>query len=327
MIALPVEFARLAQAAASRENSEFRTDAMRGLAKPRKTLPCKYLYDETGSRLFEEICRLPEYYLTRAELNILRRYAAEMADWLGRNCLLIEYGSGASVKTRWLLDHLASPAAYVPIDIACEQLAASSAALAEDYRELTVRPVCGDFTRRLVLPTDDLPVRRRIVYFPGSTIGNFSHAEAVRLLKRTARLCGPGGGLLLGADLKKSPRVLKAAYNDRRGVTAAFNKNVLVRMNRELDADFRLDDFGHQALYNPRRSRIEMHLVSGRDQSAVLSGRAVRFSKGESIRTECCHKYSLEDLARLGTAAGFQLAKLWTDERRYFSVSYFALRS
>ena len=327
MIALPVEFARLARPATLRENSEFRADAMRGLARPRKRLPCKYLYDETGSRLFEEICRLPEYYLTRAELNILRRYSAEIADWLGRNCLLIEYGSGASVKTRWLLDHLASPAAYIPIDIACEQLAASSAALAEDYRELMIRPVCADFTRPLVLPTEDLSIRRRIVYFPGSTIGNFSHAEAVRLLKGTARLCGPGGGLLLGADLKKSPRILRAAYNDRRGVTAAFNKNVLARMNRELGADFRLDRFAHRALYNPGRSRIEMHLVSGHDQCAALSGRAIRFSKGESIRTECCHKYSLEDLARLGAAAGFQLAKVWTDKRRYFSVSYFTLRS
>ena len=327
MIAMPVEFAPLARPTPKEEDFEFRADAMRGLTRRRKTLPCKYLYDSTGSRLFEEICRLPEYYLTRAELGILRRHAAEIADWLGENCLLIEYGSGASVKTRWMLDHLASPAAYVPIDIACEQLVESSAALAEDYRDLTIRPVCADFTRPFALPFEDLPVRRRIVYFPGSTIGNFSNANAVRLLRRTARLCGPGGGLLLGADLKKSPRILKAAYDDRRGVTAEFNMNILARMNRELGADFRIDRFGHRAVYNPRRSRIEMHLVSGRDQSAALSGRAFRFVKGESIRTECCHKYNLEDLGRLGAAAGFHLAKIWTDERRYFSVSYFTLPS
>jgi dimethylhistidine N-methyltransferase len=304
---------------------DFHRDVIRGLSSPRKELPCKYLYDETGSRLFEDICDLPEYYLTRAELSILDRHSAEMAERMGQQCLLIEYGSGASVKTRRLLDHLADPAAYIPIDIACPQLVASSGELARDYRSLTIRPVCADFTRPLTLPIADLTIRRRVVYFPGSTIGNFKHAEALRLLKRTARLCGRGGGLLLAADLKKSPRVLEAAYDDRRGVTAAFNKNVLTRINRELDADFRVDRFGHQAVYNSSRSRIEMHLVSRREQSAALPGRAFHFRKGESIRTECCHKYDLSDLAALGKAAGFRIENIWTDDRRFFCVVYFVV--
>jgi len=305
----------------------FRGDVLRGLSAPHKELPCKYFYDETGSRLFERICALPEYYPTRVELAILARDGREMAERLGPDCLLVEFGSGSSVKTRALLDRLPAPAAYIPVDISREQLLASARALVRDYPGLEVRPVCADFTHPFEIPAIGRPARKRVVYFPGSTIGNFAPDQARQLLARTARLCGPNGGMLLGADLKKDPRLLDAAYNDRQGVTAAFNLNLLIRINRELGADFRVEHFWHHALYNPREGRIEMYLISRRDQHVRVADQQIFLAEGEPICTEYSYKYSVADLNELAAASGFAVERLWTDESRYFCVSYLAVRT
>src|SRR5207302_1283132 len=249
-------------------------------------LPCKYFYDEAGSLLFERITGLEEYYLTRTELAIMERHAAEMAGLLGRRCTLIEYGSGSSTKTRLLLDHAQDLAGYVPIDVSGEHLRRSAEALAENYPEIEVLPLCADFTRSLEPPFTRKLANRRVVYFPGSTIGNFTPGKALRLLRRTAELCGSGGGLLLGADLQKDPRIIEAAYNDKQGITAAFNRNILVRINRELRADFAIDQFAHRAFYNAAAGRIEMHLVSRRDQHVHIGDAEFFFAAGESILTE-----------------------------------------
>ena len=251
---------------------QFRADVVRGLSAPKKELPCKYFYDEVGSALFEQITELDEYYPTSTELAIMERHAAEMAGLLGPRCLLIEYGSGSSVKTRRLLDHLRDPAGYVPIDVSADYLHSSAQALGEEYPDLEVQPLCADFTRPLGLPMCRKRAARRVVYFPGSTLGNFTPEAALALLRRTAGLCGRGGGLLLGIDMRKDPRVIEAAYNDRRGVTAAFNRNILARINRELGADFDVEQFAHRAFYNVAQGRIEMHLVSRRDQVVRVGG-------------------------------------------------------
>src|SRR5262249_3872196 len=222
---------------------QFRADVLRGLRAPKKELPCKYFYDEAGSDLFEQITQLEEYYPTRTELDIMERHAAEMAELLGPRCLLIEYGSGSSLKTRRLLDQLRDPAGYVPIDVSGDYLRRSVQALGVEYPNVEMLPLCADFTHPLGLPACRKPVGRRMVYFPGSTIGNFGPEGALALLRQTADLCGRDGGLLLGIDLQKDPRVIEAAYNDRRGVTAAFNRNILVRINRELGADFDIEQF------------------------------------------------------------------------------------
>jgi dimethylhistidine N-methyltransferase len=306
--------------------NSFYAEVLQGLSAPAKELPCKYFYDEAGSRLFEQICQLPEYYLTRTELAVLRQYAAEMAALLGRRCLLTEYGSGSSLKTRLLLDHLTAPAGYLPIDISREQLLQSAQSLAEAYPHLDVRPLWADFTRPFSLPSNGKHFARRVVYFPGSTIGNFTPEEAVPLLRRTAQLCGPGGGLLLGADLKKEPALLHAAYNDSQGVTAAFNLNLLVRINRELGADFQVGQFWHHALYNPGEGRIEMYLVSKQDQHVHIAAEECFLAEGESIRTEYSYKYSLSNLRDLAATAGFEMEQAWMDEQKYFSVQYFRVR-
>jgi L-histidine Nalpha-methyltransferase len=292
------------------------------LSRRHKFLPCKYFYDAAGSRLFEQITRLPEYYPTRTELGIMETHAAEMALLLGPDCLLIEYGSGNSIKTRVLLRHLEAPAGYIPIDIASEQLGQAAALLRRHFPALEIRPLCADFTGPLELPEVRRFARRRVVYFPGSTIGNFTPAEAVVLLRQTAALCGAGGGVLLGIDLKKDPRLLERAYNDRQFVTAAFNRNLLTRINRELGANFQVDQFWHQALYNPVQGRIEMHLVSQRDQRVCIGSVPVFFAEGESIRTEYSYKYSLRGLQELAEAAGFKAEHFWSDANKYFAVLY-----
>ncbi len=302
--------------------AEFRADVLRGLSAPARELPCKYFYDEAGSGLFERITELEEYYLTRTELAIMRQHAADMAGLLGPRCLLIEYGSGSSTKTRLLLDRLREPAGYVPIDVSAEPLRRAAGAIAAAYPHVEVLPLCADFTRPPELPVPRRQPARRVVYFPGSTIGNFTPDEAVALLRRTAALCGRGGGLLLGADLVKDARVLEAAYNDRLGVTAAFNLNLLVRINRELGADCAIDQFAHRAVYNADASRIEMYLVSRRAQRVHVGGAEFAFAAGEAIRTEYSYKYRLRDLQEIAAAAGFEVERFWTDEREYFSVHY-----
>src|SRR5262249_43886763 len=219
---------------------------------------------------FEQITRLPEYYLTRTEQEIMEQHAADMAAPLGRRCLLLEYGSGSIAKTRLLLRHLHDPAGYGRIDASTAFLTHTAQTLAGDFPGLEILPVCADFTRALSLPVPRMKPARRVVYFPGSTIGNFTPTETVVLLRHTARLCRSGGGLLLGADLQKSPRIIEAAYNDSQGVTAAFNRNLLARINRELEADFNLEQFAHRAFYNAVEGRIEIHLVSERDQQVRI---------------------------------------------------------
>jgi dimethylhistidine N-methyltransferase len=297
-------------------------EVLAGLARPDKKLPCKYFYDERGSRLFDEICELEEYYLTRCELAILRRDAGEMAGRLGPGCALVEYGSGSSLKTRLLLDRLDRPAAYVPVDISGEHLLRSARRLARAYPDLEVVPVCADFTRPFPLPPLRHPPRRRVVYFSGSTIGNFGPAEATALLAGIARLCGPGGGLLIGVDLKKDRAILEAAYNDRRRVTAAFNLNLLARLNRELGADFDLGGYRHHAFYNAGPGRIEMHLVSLVAQTVHVGGAAFELAAGETICTEYSYKYGLDDFRALAARVGLAVEQVWTDERGLFSVQY-----
>ena len=299
-----------------------RADVLKGLAANPKKLPSKYLYDEVGSALFEEICELPEYYVTRVELGIMAQHVDEIARLVGPYCVVIEYGSGSSRKTRMLLDRCENLIAYVPIDVACRQLEEASAAIADDYPDLAVLPVCADFTNPPELPLENLEAHRRVVYFPGSTIGNFDRAEALSILRRAQQLCGPGGALILGADLKKDPSVFQSAYNDAQGVTAAFNLNYLVRLNRDLGADFEPTDFWHHAFYNPQAGRIEMHLVSKRAQHVNVAGRRFSLCEGESICTEYSHKYSIAELRDLLSSAGFETRRFWTDERRCFSVVY-----
>jgi dimethylhistidine N-methyltransferase len=305
--------------------ADFRADVLRGLRRRHKGIPCKYFYDDAGSRLFDRICELPEYYPTRTELAILRRHAPAMAAGLGPDCLVIEYGSGSGVKTRLLLDALDRPAAYLPVDIAREHLARAAAALAAECPTLPVRPVCADFTSPFALPPGLPAAARRVVYFPGSTIGNFGPRAARQLLRGMARLAGRGGAALIGVDLKKDPRVLERAYDDSAGVTAAFNKNVLVRINRELAGDFRPERFDHHALYNPTRGRIEMHLVSRRRQAVRVAGERFTFADGEAIRTEYSYKFTVREFQVVASRAGLLAEQVWTDANGHFSVQYFSV--
>jgi dimethylhistidine N-methyltransferase len=301
---------------------DFLQEVLHGLRQPQKTLPCKFFYDERGSQLFDAICELPEYYPTRTELGIMQAHVAEMAKCLGRSCMLVEFGSGSGIKTRVLLDHLQEPVAYIPVDISRECLHNSAAMLQARYPALRVLPVCADYTQLFALPVVEIPYARNAVYFPGSTIGNFTVREAHEFLCRVAKLCGPGGGLLIGVDLKKDRHILEAAYNDAQGVTAAFNLNVLQRINEELGGDFNLDAFEHCAIYNADEGRIEMHLVSRYAQTVRVDNRDFGFRAGETILTEYSHKYSLDGFARLAMRSGWRLQNVWTDEQQMFSVQY-----
>jgi L-histidine Nalpha-methyltransferase len=298
----------------------FRADVLVGLSRPQKRLPSKYFYDAVGSRLFDRITELSEYYPTRVELGIMRARAAEMAARCGPRCLLVELGAGSLTKVRLLLDRFDRPAGYVPVDVSGDHLRAAAAALADDYPVLDVAPVVADFTRPFALP--DVPAARRVVYFPGSTLGNFDPPEADALLRRVARSVGPGGGLLLGLDLRKEVAVLERAYNDAAGVTAAFNRNLLVRINRELGADFDPRAFRHVAFYDRERSRIEMHLTSERPQRVRVGSAAFDFRAGESIHTENSYKYDLGEFAHRAAGCGLRLDESWTDARNYFAVLY-----
>lgn len=302
------------------ETDTFLDEVLDGLRQTPKRLSPKFFYDARGSQLFDHICRLDEYYLTRTEMAIMRQSIDEIVAHLGRQCLLLEYGSGSSLKTRILLDHLDDPAGYVPIDISREHLLQSATELAATYPDLRVIPVCADYTTPLDLP--NVEAARTVVYFPGSTIGNFEQDDALAFLQRIAAVCGSGGGLLIGVDLKKDADAIKAAYNDRQGITAAFNKNVLRRINRELDGTFAIDQFAHRAFFNDDHGRIEMHLVSCADQQVSIADAVISFRAGETILTEYSYKYSLDDFARLAAKAGFSVRQVWTDERDYFSVQY-----
>ena len=305
------------------DRDTFREEVLAGLGRARKRLPCKFFYDEAGSRLFDRICELPEYYPTRTEMRIMADHAADMARRIGPGRQVVELGSGSSTKTRLLLDALQSPAAYVPVDISREYLRQSAARLAADYPGVPVLPVCADYTRDFDVPEPSGGACRRLAYYPGSTVGNHEPREARAFLRRLADLVGPGGGLLIGVDLKKDPLRLHAAYNDAAGVTAAFNLNLLARVNRELGADFDLERFRHYAFFNPTRGRIEMHLLSLADQVVHVGGVPVRFETGETIYTESSYKYTPAGFERLVASAGFSLVERWTDREGLFSVQYF----
>jgi dimethylhistidine N-methyltransferase len=301
----------------------FEAEVRAGLRRPQKTLPCKFFYDEQGSKLFDRICELPEYYLTRTELRIMRDHVHEMARRLGPRCEVIEYGSGSGIKTRLLLAALDHPVVYVPIDISGEHMSAAAAQLEKQFPRLEVLPVCADYTRPFELPEPSEEARRRVVYFPGSTIGNFEPPEARAFLRRAAELVGPSGGLLIGIDRKKDPARLHAAYNDAQGVTAAFNRNVLMRMAGELECDIEPQRFHHYAFYEPRAGRIEMHLVSDGSQTVRVGDETFYFADGESIHTECSYKYSDEDVEGLARDAGLRVAESWSDADGLFGLYYF----
>jgi L-histidine N-alpha-methyltransferase len=295
-------------------------EVLEGFRKYPKELSPVWFYDEFGSFLFDNICELPEYYITRTELEIMRVHAPEMARRLGRNPAIIELGSGTSLKTRTLLDYVEMPATYVPVDIAREHLLDAAGALARDYPDLRVIPLCADFTQEFDLPPQLVGAGRRVVYFPGSTIGNFVSRQAQQLLTRMRKIIGRDGAVLIGADLRKDPRVLKRAYDDGAGVTAEFNLNALRHINRELGADFDLDAFEHLAVWVEEKSRIEMHLVSKRDQIVHIGDEDVEITRGEHLRTEYCHKYTLEGFAGLAAAAGLSVTQVWLDPLEQFSV-------
>lgn len=303
---------------------QFRADAVAGLGGARKSIPCKYLYDARGSELFEEICRTEEYYVTRADLALHEHHLPEISQRIGPGAHIIEFGSGAGLKTRRLLASLRSLRAYTPIEISAAALEASLQDLGESFPDLDIRPVQADYTRPIddELLELDPPAKRRIVYFPGSTISNFSHPEAVDFLRRMKRIASAKGAILIGVDLLKSPDRLVAAYDDSAGVTAAFNRNLLHRLARELDADIDPDAFRHEARFNRNEGRIEMHLVSDRRTRIRIDGHDFDFEPGESIHTENSYKYSTEGFCKLAARAGLESAKHWTDPDELFSMHW-----
>jgi dimethylhistidine N-methyltransferase len=303
------------------QTGTFLEDVLAGLRKPQKEVPSKYFYDRRGSALFDEITELDEYYPTRTELAIMAEHMDEMVSVVGPQAMIVEYGSGSSLKTRLLLDNLVAPVAYVPIDISRGYLLDTASSLAESYPSIEVLPVVADYTHDLELPRPSRVPRRVVGYFPGSTIGNFDHDAARGFVSGVARAVGAGGGFLIGVDLRKDPVILERAYNDANGVTAEFNLNVLRRMNRELGADFDLHRFEHVAFWSEDKGRIEMHLRSAVDQVVHVGGAAFRFEEGETIHTENCHKFTVEEFGDL-VRPWFDQSQVWVDDEGLFSVQY-----
>lgn len=313
--------------------TDFENAVVSGLSMLNKTIPSKFLYDERGSRLFDQICRVDEYYVTRTEAAIMRDNIAEIAQAIGGGAALVELGSGSSSKTRLLLNEAKNLSVYVPLDISAEFLRLSVVRLRREFSKLNIVPCVADFSEQLCLP-DSIHDQRIVFYFPGSTIGNLSTRQSVRLLEQMATLAsqqtnnnGQGAarpcGLLIGIDLEKAPHVIDAAYNDAQGVTAAFSKNLLVRINRELNGTFDIDQFDHQAAYDPRRRCVDIGLVSRCEQEVSVAGHRFSFDEAELIGTETAKKYRVEDFCEMAAEAGFVLRQGWTDERDYFAVLYF----
>lgn len=297
----------------------FRDAVLAGLKRPDKHIPCKYLYDERGSKLFEQICTLPEYYLTRIEMALLARHARDLAAMAGPRCRVVEFGAGSNRKIRLLLDALERPAAYVPVDVSRDYLAMQAQRLAEDHPGLTVTPVCADFLGDFALPPSS-GHGRTLGFFPGSTIGNLVPAEARTFLARSRRLIGPDGLMVVGVDLRKPAAVLEPAYDDAAGVTSAFSLNLLARINRELGGSFDLDGFRHTARWDEARGCVLIQLVSLQDQEVVVAGERLRFREGERIHIEDSFKYSVAEFQDLARAAGYLPAAAWVDERRLYSL-------
>lgn len=299
-------------------------EVLAGLSKSQKSLPPKLLYDKRGSEIFEKICQLKEYYPTRAETEILKNHANEIARLIGPNAFIIEPGSGAGDKIRFLLPHLVRPKAYIPIEISKEILMRMSQELSDEFPKLKLRPVCADFDQDFEMPSSVGSEKgKRVVFFPGSTIGNFTPAEAIGFLKKISKLIGKDGGLLIGVDLKKDPQVLKIAYDDPHGVTADFNLNLLDRLNRDAYASFDLNNFEHQAIYNEKEGRVEMHLVSKVAQLVKVNETVFRFKEGESIHTESSYKYTTDEFIALCGKAKLSIKKIWKDSQHQFCVYYF----
>ena len=307
------------------ESVDFAADVLNGLAATPKRLSPKYFYDDAGSLLFERITELPEYYPTRCELAILRTHAADIVKLIPPGAALVEFGSGSTKKARILLRAARELGCYVPVDICGEMVEREAAELRHDFPSLDVLPVTADFTRSFTLPQAALTAPVRVGFFPGSTIGNFEPHEAAAFLAHAARMLGSDAVLIIGVDLIKPTEVLKAAYNDKAGVTAMFNLNLLKRINRELGGTFNLDCFEHHAIYNRERNRIEMHLASLKRQKVKVAGECIDFRAGETIHTENSYKYSVESLAALARGAGWLPAGGWTDPDKYFSIQAFKL--
>lgn len=303
------------------DRAEFKDAVLSGLQRTPRAIPSKFLYDARGSALFDAICELPEYYLTRTETEILEGCADDIARLAGPGCALVEFGSGSSVKSRLLLKAMYDLVAYVPIDISREHLDATAGRLRRDYPGLKVEPVCSDYMSLDALPAD-VSAARRIGFFPGSTIGNLEPAEAHAFVRRARGLLGEGGALVLGVDLKKDGRRLHDAYNDAAGVTAQFTLNLLRRMNRELDANFDLAGFAHEAFYNPGEGRIEIYFRSVKSQTVTVAGRSIAFGEGDRVHTEYSYKYEDADIEALALSGSFTIARTWTDPLRLFAVVY-----
>jgi dimethylhistidine N-methyltransferase len=297
-------------------------EVIQGLQQEQKTVPSKYFYDQRGSFLFDQICELDEYYLTRIETEILHQNIHEIAKVIGPNCLLIEYGSGSSIKTRLMLDHLLDVSAYVPVDISRENLFQTAENLNRNYPELIIFPLWADFTKSFTLPLESNGFHHKLAYFPGSTLGNFYPDQAIEFMCNVANQVGPGGGFLIGIDLQKDPNILDRAYNDQKGITAAFNLNILTHINQKFKANFVESQFEHQAYYNQQAGRIEMHLISKQDQSVTIHGLGFDFYQGETILTEVSHKYTLGGFALMAEKARYDIRAVWLDPKKYFSVQY-----
>ncbi|MGA7298330.1 MAG: L-histidine N(alpha)-methyltransferase [Rhodanobacteraceae bacterium] len=295
-------------------------DVLTGLSQQPRRLSSKYFYDSRGSKLFEQICEQPEYYLTRAELALMERHVDDIAEVVGPDVQLVEYGSGSGIKTRMLLQHLVSPVAYVPVEISRSALAASVEQLGAEFPQIEMLPVIADFTQPVDLPTPQRAVGRTVIYFPGSTIGNFEPTAAQGLLETMRSELGEQGAILIGVDRVKDPAIIEAAYNDAAGVTAAFTLNMLARFNRELGADFDLSGFRHRAHYNGMAERIETFIDSVRDQDVHIAGHTFHFEAGDSILVEFSCKYSPQSFARLAARAGLHIHQSWTDPEGLFSL-------
>lgn len=305
--------------------SDFLAVVRDGLRQRPRAIPPKFFYDEHGSRLFDSICTTPEYYLTRTETGILDRFCAQMVELIGSSCVLIELGCGSATKTPLLLRHLADGAMYVPIDICEPRLQQSTQRLRTMFPAIHMHPLCTDYTRLSALAFDGNADRRRVIFFPGSTIGNCTPEESVRLLRHAAQSLGGDGAMLIGVDSKKSPDLLNAAYNDADGYTAAFNLNLLARMQRELGAELDMDGFAHYAYYNAALGCIEMHLVSQRKQVIRLGDETFHFEEGETIHTENSYKYTAHEFQQLAREAGWYPKMLWSDRDGFFNVHYLSL--
>ena len=307
------------------KENHFRADVLAGLRKSQKAIPPKYFYDEKGSQLFDAICNLEAYYPTRTEISIMEAHVDEMASLLGGRTLLVEFGSGSSIKTQIVLDALPDAAGYVPIDISGDHLLKSAQRLQHQYPSLPLFPVWADYAHIHELPPLDVNPKSVMVYFPGSTIGNFEPASAMAFLMKLRKICEPVGGILIGVDLAKPTRILENAYNDPEGITAAFNLNLLQRINRELEGTFDLDTFEHYAFFNETESRIEMHLKSLESQTVRVGEKEFHFEVDETIHTEYSYKYNIQQFGHMAAEAGLYQKKVWTDPASLFSVQFLSL--